>query len=164
MNIKKKPLYRKENKTCINWQGNHRRDDDFKHERHTKKFKKFDGNKMSMKGKRKKGYDYTPLYRFLHSKVGQDWNEIYSEAKSRLDKTDPIFYIVEKPNTPYTRLASSPKDIARVGEGTYWHTMYIDENKTLQFKNKEATIKASCNCCTHTLDGKIITYSTRSTN
>ncbi|WP_417700851.1 hypothetical protein [Pseudophaeobacter sp.] len=38
--------------------------------------------------------DHTPLYKFLLSKVGQDWDDIYSEAVAWLDKDEPIFRLV----------------------------------------------------------------------
>ncbi len=40
------------------------------------------------------GLDHTPLYKFLLSKVGQDWDDIYSEAVAWLDKDEPIFRLV----------------------------------------------------------------------
>ncbi|MDX7538742.1 hypothetical protein [Serratia marcescens] len=40
----------------------------------------------SMHGRIQHGMDYTPLFQFLLSKVGQPWNEVHSEAVSRLDK------------------------------------------------------------------------------
>lgn len=48
----------------------------------------------SMHGRIQHGMDYTPLFQFLLSKVGQPWNEVHSEAVSRLDKPAPIFYLV----------------------------------------------------------------------
>lgn len=48
----------------------------------------------SMHGQIQHGMDYTPLFQFLLSKVGQPWNEVHSEAVSRLDKEAPIFYPV----------------------------------------------------------------------
>lgn len=48
----------------------------------------------SMHGQIQHGMDYTPLFQFLLSKVGQPWNEVHSEAVSRLDKEAPIFYLV----------------------------------------------------------------------
>lgn len=48
----------------------------------------------SIHGRIQHGMDYTPLFQFLLSKVGQPWNEVHSEAVSRLDKPAPIFYLV----------------------------------------------------------------------
>ena len=94
MNRDKKPLYRKVNTTARGC--HHQSGQDFKHERHTKKGEQL--NKQSVKMKRgvERGLDYTPLYMFLLSKVGKKWDDVYSEAISRLDKSEPIFYIVAK--------------------------------------------------------------------
>ena len=95
------------------------------------------------------GYDYTPLYRFLQSKVGKNWNDVFSEAKSRLDREEPIWYIVfsKKPN----------EEIIRLGESTYCRTLFIDENNILQYTNKNAILKQdSRSVMTVTLDGKIV--------
>ncbi|MGB4774294.1 MAG: hypothetical protein WBP45_03920 [Daejeonella sp.] len=43
---------------------------------------------------KQRGLDYTPLFRFLLSKVGANWNNVFSEAKARLYKPDPIFWMV----------------------------------------------------------------------
>jgi len=48
----------------------------------------------SMHGRQQRGLDYTPLFFFLLSKIGQHWDEVYSEAISRLDRPDPIFWMV----------------------------------------------------------------------
>ncbi|MBH3006458.1 hypothetical protein [Serratia ureilytica] len=45
----------------------------------------------SMHGRIQHGMDYTPLFQFLLSKVGQPWNEVHSEAISRLDKEAPPY-------------------------------------------------------------------------
>ncbi len=39
----------------------------------------------------RRGLDYTPLFKFLLSKVGHEWDSVFSEAVSRLDKTEPIY-------------------------------------------------------------------------
>ena len=155
----KKPLYRKANKTAFNhgFTKNH-----FKDEKNSKKIKEFGGYKLGMRSKQNKGMDYTPLFRFLLSKVGKNWDEVFSEAISRLDKEEPIFWIVERPNTPLAKHENDNNDkffgIVRVGESTYYHQLYIDENNILQKVNPSATIEALCKCCTHTLNGNIIHY------
>ncbi len=40
------------------------------------------------------GYDYPPLFRFLLSKVGQSWDTVFSEANARLDRPEPVFWMV----------------------------------------------------------------------
>jgi len=100
----KKPLYRKENTTPVGYRHNIP-PGDFCNERHTKVIKDFQGNFLSMHGKKERGYDYTPLFKFLLSKVGEKWDEVYSEAVSRLDKRSPIFWMVrlqpEEDDEPY---------------------------------------------------------------
>jgi len=49
-----------------------------------------------MRRDRQNGLDYTPLYRFLLSKVGEDFDEVYSEAVARLDRPDPVFHLVAR--------------------------------------------------------------------
>lgn len=104
-----------------------------------------------MFGKKERGLDYTPLFRFLLSNEGSNWNEVFSEAKSRLDKTDPIFWIV-------ALNSDEKKDYVRIGESSYFSGMYIDENGNLQLSNpdlKAADLSPFCTCCTHTFNGKI---------
>ena len=40
------------------------------------------------------GYDYTPLFKFLLSRAGKNWDDVYSEAISRLDQEEPIWWMV----------------------------------------------------------------------
>lgn len=54
------------------------------------------GIQRSMKKNDHRGLDYTPLYKFLLSKIGEDWTSVHSEALSRLDKEEPIFYLVAR--------------------------------------------------------------------
>lgn len=175
MKFDKKPLYRKirNNESFAhyhnrNWQR-------YKHSRNTKKVFVDDevvglkNNTEKMSSHNTNGYDYTPLFKFLQSKVGQNWNEIYSEAKSRLDKEEPIWWIVQK-----TKLIDGKRlslnhhptcylqpielfSISRIGESTYWRGLYIDENNVLQYIDKNATYELhKYDHWTHTLDGKVI--------
>lgn len=148
MNREKKPLYRKVNTKT--WGVRHGFGSDFKKNRH-KKRDSLEQIKGSMHGKKKRGLDYTPLFRFLLSKVGSDWDEVFSEAAARLDKTEPIFWLV----------ALNPEEKEEyigVGESTYFSGMFVDENKKLQLtssKLKPKDLKPFCNCCTHTFNGKV---------
>jgi hypothetical protein len=104
-----------------------------------------------MYGKKERGLDYTPLFRFLLSKIGFNWDEVFSEAKSRLDKTEPIFWIV-------ALTQDEKKDYVRVGESTYFSGLYVDDNAILQIVNpalKARDMKPFCSCCTHTFNGKL---------
>ena len=124
---------------------------DFRHERNTKEMKEFDENEGSFKAMKsgKYGYDYTPLFRFLLSKVGKKWDDVYSAAVDRLDTPKPIFWMVE---------LEPKRSIFTFSESTHYHTLTVDENGILVYVDKDATIKASCPCCTHTLDGKVIKF------
>jgi hypothetical protein len=107
-----------------------------------------------------RGLDYTPLYKFLLSKVGSNWYDVYSEAISRLDskhyKTDenPIFYIVSQ------QIKNDDIGYVRIGESSYYSSLFIDKNNVLQKVNNalnETGLKPFCSCCTHTLNGKQFT-------
>lgn len=144
----KNPLYRKVNTKA---QGvRHDFGGDFKHTRN-KKRETSEKTKGKMHGKKNRGLDYTPLFRFLLSKVGASWDDVFSEAKSRLDKTEPIFWIVALD-------PDDKKDYVRVDEATYFSGMYIDDKGILQLTNpslKAVDMEPSCTCCTHTLNGKV---------
>lgn len=142
----KKPLWRKENKIALHYRGD--TGGEFRHSRHTKK-----DTKRGMGGKKQRGVDYTPLFKFLLSKVGQNWDSVYSEAISRLDKKDPIFWMV------YTNLNAEMKDSFRAGESSQYSCLFVDDNNILQLVNPNLSIndfKPSCHCCTHTFNGKVI--------
>jgi hypothetical protein len=143
---RKEPLYRKENKSSLLTHYFVETGEDFRHDRNTKKMKEFKGDKKPMNSG-KYGYDYTPLMRFLISKVGKKWDDVFSEAVTRLNDTNPIFWLVE---------LNPESKVVRVGESTYYHTLTVDENGILVFVDKNETIEPSCTCCTHTLDGKVI--------
>jgi hypothetical protein len=126
----------------------------YKHERNRKKIKIDEEDFVDRKPQFKKGmnnhFDYTPLFKFLHSKVGQKFDEVFSEAKSRLDKTEPIFWIVQKE-------LDLERAIARVGENSCYHTMYVDEQGLLQFVDKTAKLADELYSVwkyTRTLNGK----------
>jgi hypothetical protein len=148
MNKEKSKLYRKVNTKARGV--NHNFGGDFKNTRN-KKRETLEQTKGTMFGKKERGLDYTPLFRFLLSKVGFNWDEVFSEAKSRLDKTEPIFWIV-------ALTQDKKEDYIRVGESTYFSGLYIDDNAILQITNpdlKAIDMKPFCNCCTHTFNGKL---------
>lgn len=142
----KEPLFRKVNTKARNV--HHNFGSDFKYIRHKKK-ETLEQVKGTMHGKKERGLDYTPLFRFLLSKVGSNWDEVFSEAKSRLDKTDPIFYLV-------ALRKNDKEDVVRVGESTYFSGMYVDDEGVLQLSNpslKPTDLQHYCDCCTHTFNG-----------
>lgn len=104
-----------------------------------------------MHGKKERGLDYSPLFKFLLSKVGFDWDGIFSEVKSRLDRTEPIYWLVALKE-------NERKEYVRVGISSYFSGMYVDSENKLQLTNTELKAKdltPFCDCCTHTLNGKV---------
>lgn len=146
--MEKKPLYRKENTTAHNvWRNNpggHYRD-----QRNTKAQSRSEAMRGSMHGIKHHGYDYTPLFRFLLSRVGGHWDEIFSEAVSRLDRPEPVFWMVAIHE-------EDREDIVRLGESAYFNGLFVDGQKQLQIVNPHLSVeemKPHCRCCTHTFNG-----------
>lgn len=143
------PLYRKVNTKARNV--HHQFGGDAKYERHTKK-----GMSKSMHGKKERGLDYTPLFRFLLSKVGKPVDEVYSEAIPRLDSSEPFWWMVAKDENEINEWGYFGVD-----ESTYFSQLIIDENGLLQISKPEVTnekIQPSCPCCTHTLNGRVLIH------
>ena len=145
MNKDVKLLYRKVNTKAINVR--HDFGSDAKHDRNKKS-----GLKKNMKKDVHRGLDYTPLYMYLISKVGQNWDKIHSDVIKRLEQEEPIYWLV-------ARNDSEKKDYVRCGESSYYSGLYIDENNTLQkvnpdFNNED--LAPSCSCCTYTFNGKVL--------
>ena len=142
MNKEVKPLYRKVNTKARHC--HHMFGSDAKYDRNTKK-----GISKSMKKNVQRGLDYTPLYKFLLSKIGQDWDSIHSQAVSRLDKEEPIYHLV-------ARNESEKKDFVYCNENSAYNGLYVDEDNKLQKVNpslKNEDLYPSCSCCTHTFNG-----------
>jgi hypothetical protein len=146
MNKEIKPLYRKVNTKARNvW---HMKGSDAKYDRNTKT-----GVKGSMGSKKNRGLDYTPLYMFLLSKVGKDFDDVYSEAVARLDNDEAIYHLV-------LRDGEKMKGSIMCGESSRYNTLYVDENNLLQLVNpsiRNEHFFPSCHCCTHTFNGKVLT-------
>ncbi|WP_375697911.1 hypothetical protein [Pseudophaeobacter sp. TrK17] len=153
MRPEKKPLFRRVNTKTHRVE--HGDGGKSRWERNTKETKRNASSRGSMHKKHRHGLDYTPLYRFLLSKVGQDWDDVYSEAVARLDTEDPIFRMV----------ALQPEDgerYVRTGESTYFSGLFVDEDNRLALVDPELTVdqmKPWCPCCTHTLNGARFTQS-----
>ena len=148
MNKEKEKLYRKDNTKTHNvhhWSGG-----DFKHSRNTKK-ETLEQTKGKMSRNQERGLDYTPLYRFLLSKVGSNWDDVFSEAKSRLVDAKPIFHMV-------AIRENEKEDFIRSGESSYFSGLYVNYDGILQLCNpnlKAIDMKPFCSCCTHTFNGKL---------
>lgn len=123
---------------------------EFRHDRHAKRHQGDDSSRGSMHGRHQHGRDYTPLFRFLLSRVGQPWDQVYAEVKPRLDKTEPIFWLV-------ARSVEQRKDAVRIGASSYFSGLFIDDTGLLQRVNptlRPQDMTPDCTCCTHTLNGE----------
>lgn len=148
MSMHKEPLYRKANTRAHGVQ--HRHGGDFRDTRNAKGGRDPELTRQSMHGRQQRGLDYTPLFRFLLSKVGQPWDAVHREAVSRLDRPDPIFLLVAERE-------DERRDYVRTGESSYFSGLYVDDSGVLRRVNPALgadTLFPSCKCCTHTFNGK----------
>lgn len=152
--MEKKPLYRKVSKTTHNGLPNYDFDlnERSSWSRHTKK-----GMKRGMNTRCNNSgsglYDYTPLFKFLLKQEGKDWDGIWRECVSRLNTTEPVLYMVlnvrsnglvcreceidtTEEGVDWKGRVGCKNKCFRYGEGTYFSTMYVDENNKLQFVDK----------------------------
>ena len=144
--MEKSPLYRKVNTTAHGV--HHHVGGDFRDER-KKTTDQVEAKHQGMHGRKNRGLDYTPLFRFLLSKVGQEWNFVHSEAVARLDRPEPIFWLV-------ALRRADEQEYVRTGESTYFSGLRIDPDGTLQVVNPRigaASLAPLCKCCTHTFNG-----------
>jgi hypothetical protein len=96
-----------------------------------------------------RGLDYTPLFRFLLSKVGKNWTEIHQEAVTRLDREEPIYWMVALND-------EEQQAKFRAGESSYYSGLYVDENNILQKVDPTMgpeKLFPTCACCTWTFNG-----------
>ena len=136
----KKPLYRKVNVTAHGV--GHPHGGDYRETRGR-------DTAVGMRRGARRGRDYTPLFRFLLSKVGSPWNEVHSEAVSRLDEEAPIRWLVASRR-------ERAAEFVRVGESTYFSGLYVDDAGALRVVNPdldEDSLEPGCGCCTHTFNG-----------
>lgn len=147
---KKEPLYRKVNTRARGV--HHHTGGDYRHDRNSKREKQNVAEEVargSMRADKRRGLDYTPLFRFLLSKVGKDWAAVHAEAVDRLDRDEPIWWLV-------ARAPDERKPFVCIGEASYYSGLYIDDDGKLavvapDLRNEDMT--PSCPCCTHTLNG-----------
>lgn len=140
----KEPLYRKVNSKALRCR--HNKGENYRMARNTKH-----EESSKMKQGVQRGLDYTPLFKFLLSKVGEDFDSVFSEARSRVDKVDPIKWMI---------VESKDNEQSFRNENAFFNTLYVDENNKLQKVNPNLTVNdftAKCDCCTHTFNGKTIT-------
>ena len=142
-----KPLYRKVNTRTRNV--SHRSGGDFRHDRNTKRIKKSDALLGPMRGPDDRGLDYIPLFKFLLASVGRDWNTVRSEALSRLDREEPIGWLVAEDE-------AKRESVVCCGESSYYNGLYVDDDGFLRMVDPQVTVETltpTCACCTHTLNG-----------
>ncbi|SED47419.1 hypothetical protein SAMN04490185_3552 [Pseudomonas frederiksbergensis] len=144
----KKSLYRKVNtRTWGVWRNEitgH-----YRHQRNTKNEINNDASRGSMHGTRRHGFDYTPLFRFLLSRVGRQWDEVFSETVARLDRPEPVFWMVALHE-------NQRKAQVCLGESSYFSGLYVDGQGYLRIVNPELKAEhmtPNCHCCTHTFNG-----------
>ena len=103
----------------------------------------------AMGGNSRRGLDYTPLFRFLLSRVGEDWDAVHAEAVARLDRAEPIFWLV-------ARSKAERQPFGRIGESSYYSGLYVDEDNRLRLVDPALRVEdmePACACCTHTFNG-----------
>lgn len=147
MQTSKSPLYRKVNTLALGVR--HDFGGDFRHERRGKQGTDPESTRSPMHGKKQRGLDYTPLFRFLLSKVGQDWTAVHGEARARLDREEPIFWLV-------ARNADEQRELVRIGESSFYSGLFVDGDNILRQVNpalSAADVPVTCTCCTYTLNG-----------
>lgn len=144
---RKSPLFRKVNTTAH--RPNVHAGGEYRDQRNTKQEIQSEAVRRPMHGKERRGLDYTPLFRFLLSKVGRPWREVHAEAVGRLDREEPIYWLV-------ALRESERRDYVRVGESSYYSGLYVDEAWVLRVVNPAigpASLRPFCKCCTHTFNG-----------
>ncbi|WP_242485926.1 hypothetical protein [Pseudomonas sp. TH21] len=127
----------------------------YRYERHTKSEKDKRSNRGSMHSHQRHGFDYTPLFRFLLSKVGHPWDEVFSEAKARLDRPEPIFWMVAMHE-------SDKEESVRTDENSYYSGLWVDEAGLLQKVNPMLTPEQMgpfSDYDTHTFNGVVFAQS-----
>ena len=143
----KEPLYRRVNTKARGV--HHNSGGEYRHQRNSKAEAASESTHQSMHGKVQRGLDYTPLFRFLLSKVGSPWDKVHAEAVARLDRPDPMFWLVAAPG-------QENQEYVRVGESSYFSGLYVDQAGLLQVVNPSigpSSLAPLCGCCTHTFNG-----------
>ncbi|TCT92367.1 hypothetical protein EDC48_101173 [Gibbsiella quercinecans] len=145
----KNKLYRSVNTATYNVQ--HLHGGEYRWKRHKNKLIQGDQpHFQSMSSKQKRGLDYTPLFMFLLSKIDEKWDLVYSEAIRRLDKPEPIFWLV-------ALHAEDRRDFVLCGQSSYYNGLYVDEDGFLRKVSpdlKASDIPVLCDCCTYTFNGQ----------
>ena len=147
---RKEPLYRKVNTRARGVY--HRKGGDFRHQRNSKREAQSIEDEVArgtMHGHKRRGLDYTPLFRFLLSRVGEDWAAVHSEAVGRLDREEPIYWLV-------ARTEAERRAYVIIGESSYFSGLYVNDEGRLakvapDLRNED--LRPWCPCCTYTFNG-----------
>jgi len=103
----------------------------------------------AMHGGTRRGLDYTPLFRFLLSRVGHKWDDVFSEVVGRVDRNEPIFWMV-------ALREDAAQAYVRTGESSYFSGLKVDAEGILRIVDPAVgpgTLAPQCPCCTHTFNG-----------
>lgn len=145
--MRKPPFYRSVNTRTHGVR--HGQGGEYRHGRNTRAAQAADTTRASMHSHHRHGRDYTPLFRFLISRAGHRWDDVYAEAKGRLDTVEPIHFVV-------ARSENERRDVVRVGESSYFSGMFVDDDGILRLVNpalRAQDMEPTCTCCTHTFNG-----------
>lgn len=149
----KQPLYRKVNSRTHHV--DHGGGGEARWARNTKAAKSSEATHGSMHPGLRHGLDYTPLYRFLLSRLGRDWDEVCSEALPRIANKDALYHMV-------FRRGDDERAFVRLGENSYWSGLRVNAAHQLEKVAPDVTAEAiepGCTCCTHTFNGVVIAFS-----
>lgn len=154
--FEKKPLYRRMNRTT---HGVHRNaGGEHRWHRNSKAETREVADEVKNRGMKsvQAGLDFTPLFKFLLSKVGEDFESVYREAVSRLPdgnrhwaRDEPVFWMVAKGD-------DDRRPVVGLGESSFFSGLYVDAAGRLAKVAPEigpGDIFPVCPCCTHTFNG-----------
>ena len=140
--MEKKPLYRKVNKRTHNgWAWYYYPKYRYRFDRHKEVDTQIERMPVKKHSIFRTGYDYTPLFRFLHSHVGDVWTDIFRECQARLNDMKPLTRMVVNVNERGLVVDNYPdRELPKYcieSEDGYWSTLYVDEEGVLQFVDKD---------------------------
>ena len=128
----KKPLFRK-----VNIRTHHMRYVDggeYRWSRNTRQEKKTESSRGSTHSDHRHCLDYTPLFKFVLSRVGDDWAAIYGEAVARLHRSEPVFWLVASCD-------AEKLPFVRIGGKSFFSGLYVDENNRLSLVDPDLRVE-----------------------
>lgn len=137
----------------------------YKYDRHSKnsiiKFNEGVGYREKIKNSKNRsittGYDYTPLFMYLLKNIGKDFDLILKDIKPRLNRTEPIYWIVDLTITKEMIDNGLCIDYVRIGESSSYNRLWVDEENRLQKVNSKFSNRSKWDkCFTETHNGKVI--------